>query len=138
MKPLYLSSACITEDDKHVILQPSIRSADASCMAMLLLDMRKEVDFKNLEFIDSAETMAYKVRINYKTGNLKNLSKCFKGPTIVTVFQSSIAGHTFILDAISENNEATIRDPFHGWMITIKSDAFNNLINSGGTFFQID
>lgn len=133
----YNANFSITEVGKHVLLQPSVKSAEATCMAMLLLDLGKKVDLKKLEYSDANELallegLKYQIKRITNEGDLAGLD-----PGILTVYQSSVNAHSFILDALSDKNEAIIRDPFHGWMITIAPSAFRDLLKDGGSFFQL-
>ena len=57
---------------------------------------------------------------------------------MLSINHPTIAGHVVILDEISiEKNEAIIRDPFHGWMVTMDLGALKAWLRPGEDFVQI-
>ena len=49
-----------------------------------------------------------------------------------------IGGHVVVLDSFSmATNTAIIRDPFHGWSITISADSLLRRTSSGQDFIQV-
>jgi hypothetical protein len=135
-----IESVATTKNNKHVILQQALRSCVPTCVGMLLLDAGKTPEFKAIERVDLATASQAEFWIKSsgcepKVTKLQNdvipvLSQCLKqdGPGIIFVEDSVLGGHAIILDCIDlENNTATIRDPFHGWMIDISLETLVKL-----------
>lgn len=64
-----------------------------------------------------------------------------KGPGMLSIYHPKINEHVVILDEISIiKNEAIIRDPFHGWMVTIDLSVLKTWLRPeqpGENFVQI-
>lgn len=127
----------ITESGKHVILQQALKSCVPTCVAMLILDHGETPNYElcrttNLANSDQAVVWLKKAKLESRISKIPEdntkefLSECLKahGPGILGIHHPSISAHVVVLDEISlETNEAVIRDPFHGWMISVKLDA---------------
>lgn len=133
-----LLAIAVTENGKHVILQQSVRSCVPTCVGMLALDHRKTPNYEKMIFTDLAnleEGMQWIKEAglvphvtsihSYQEDKAEVLAKCLKeyGPGILSIKHPVIGGHVIVLDEISKaDNTATIRDSFHGWVLTIKLD----------------
>lgn len=126
----------ITKSGEHVLLQQATRSCVPTCIAMLILDRGGHPNFEAVERIDLANNeqaldwigeAGYKSKMTKlnKDNVAKQLADLIKqnGPGELGINDSKIGAHAIVLDAISlEDKTAQIRDPYHGWKITIKVD----------------
>lgn len=141
-----------TENGKHVILQQAAKSCVPTCVAMIVLDHGKTPDYEaisktNLPKKEQASVWVKKAGLTPVLTELEDpqnttkvLIQCLQenGPGILQISQSKLSGHTIVLDAISETaNTAIIRDPFHGWSLTIRLDALLSWIGNREYFLQV-
>jgi hypothetical protein len=139
----------ITESGKHVILQQTVKSCVPTCMAMLILDHGKTPDYEAISStylakIEQAIEWGKKAGLKcQKTvipteNSIELLSKRLaeNGPGMLEVDHPTLRGHAIILDAI-EDGHAVIRDPFHGWMVTIGVETLKTWLRPGENFLQI-
>lgn len=126
----------VTDSGKHVILQQNCQSCGHACMGMLLLDRNKTPDFSAIKYKTWTNDEAFEA-LAQKQGLKATLTKVVKievlkeklkaqGPGILGINAPAINGHYIILDEIS-GETATIRDPFHGWMITISLETLSKM-----------
>lgn len=144
-------SIAITTAGKHVILQPAVKACVPACIAMLLLDRGKKPNYQEMQETNLANTQRAIEWVNEaklecqiteipQDNAIDLLSKRLaeKGPGKLSIEHPTIGSHAIILDEISrEKGEALIRDPFHGWMLTIKLDALSSWLCPGDDFLQI-
>lgn len=130
----------ITENGKHVLLQQSHRSCVPTAVAMLVLDNGKNPNYDSLVYTDitnweSACKWIQEAglkpcvtdipKANEKRGQFLEDKIKQGGPAWVNISHPKLGGHVVVLDEVSvAKNQATIRDPYHGWMITITLDGF--------------
>lgn len=130
----------ITKDNRHVVLQRGARMGVNACIFMLLLDHKIpiNVDLNVLSYghvkplkkcLTAAGFQVNTMSLNRNQDNLKILVDAVKTHgallfelSVPELFSSSRLLHThcIILDAIDEE-KSIIRDPFHGWSVTIKT-----------------
>lgn len=143
------NALALTKTGRHVILQQATRSCVPTAVAMLVLDNGGRPNFKRIQQICLATTeqaihwlkeAGFKPKLSQI--ELENREQTFvellqeNGPGILGVIPPELGGHVIVLDAISlEKRTATIRDPYHGWMVTITLDALLRM--SPGTLLQI-
>jgi hypothetical protein len=130
----------ITDNGKHVILQQTAKSCVPSCVAMLVLDHGKTPNYEAIKSTylatkDAAIQWVKEAGLNPEvttiTGTPKHrVAQTLKeaiqkhGSGVLTISHPKIGFHDIVLDEISiETNSAIIRDPFHGWCLTIKLDS---------------
>lgn len=141
-----------TQEGKHVILQQGSKTCFPTCVGMLLLDHGKTPNYRAIQQMNLARendamdlielTELEPILTTFNTQNklavLEILMECLErnGPGILTITHPVIKGHAIILDELSkESNRAIIRDPFHGWMLTIKiSTLFSWLVPEDNGF----
>ncbi|MDP1609074.1 MAG: hypothetical protein Q8L98_07160 [Chlamydiales bacterium] len=131
-----------TFDDRHVIFQSGL---EASCAAMLIMDLGKTPDLKALNclllgddlesYIKRSELIPVKTELSTDDvmGKIREIQKLIhkNGPGI---FMISTYHYPFIIDqiVIDRHSEAEgavdIRDPHHGWAITVTLKALKDLI----------
>lgn len=141
-----------TQCGKHVILQQSAGSCAPSCVAMLVLDKGKSPNYEAIRFTSGTWTEHLVKWVNQAgfgceisgiplENKIEFLSKKVSelGSGILSISHPEMGTHAIILDEISaEKNEAVIRDPFHGWMVTMKLDVLTPWIRAGNRFCQIN
>lgn len=121
-----------SEHNKAVIQQQSIRGCTAAAAAMLICDNGKSFDPQKVATINigTTEKICEMIRqaglipiVSQLSSDLSDLGKAIKlhGSAITTVIDRS-CGHSIIVDAIDEHT-ARIRDPNHGWEISVRKDA---------------
>lgn len=125
--------ASYTSHNKAIIQQQATRGCTAAAAAMLILDHGKVVDMnelytRNLGKNDDEENDIKKaglVPIMNKVSDMTTLRQALinHGSAIVTI--DFDGAHVIVVDDISEDlTRVRLRDPYHGWEITVKSSAF--------------
>lgn len=107
---------------KHIIQQPLIGTSEASCLAMLALDNKKALNFRDLSYGLCKLGDTHTITIEKTSALHAAIEK--HGPILAEVQDKTIGKHTFIIDSANKGvlgywANVTIRDPFHGWRITI-------------------
>ncbi|CAM3467818.1 hypothetical protein [Parendozoicomonas haliclonae] len=125
----------------HIFQQPAQRACVDSCAGMLLLD--KGIDVadtiactSSLSKPDSAIALWRQYGFH---GETEDVPRGYSPPEIISFLNEKIishgslllslyfeqgGGHTIILDSFSDDrSSALIRDPYHGWIIRVKSEA---------------
>ena len=134
-----IDAVAVTEQGRHVILQQAVKSCGPSCAAMLILDHGKKPDYDTIKhvslsntdqvakWIEDAGLQSKKTDLSAeKEDKVGALIKCLNkdGPGVLSIYHDEIHGHFIVLDAISiDDHTAMIRDPFHGWALTMKLNA---------------
>ncbi|MDN3506853.1 MAG: hypothetical protein P0S96_06455 [Simkaniaceae bacterium] len=126
----------ITKSGEHVLLQQATRSCVPTCIAMLILDRGGSPNYEAIENTDLAndsqafdwiseagyKPMLTKLNKEKITQHLAALIK-EHGSGKLGIDHPDAGFHAVVLDAISlEDQTAQIRDPYHGWKITITLD----------------
>ena len=136
---------------KHVLLQQAQRSCVPTACAMLLLDHGKIPDYSSVYLTNLAtdkeqqswlekggckvcKTVLKREYRDFEIIELLQFLLKKNGPGILSIDSKTIGGHAIILDKIM-GDQAIIRDPCHGWMISITLSAL--LEYMGGSFIQI-
>jgi hypothetical protein len=134
----------ISENNNTVIQQASFKSCGQTCLCMLLLDHNLQAPLalinegesstiKNLQDLLSqfnVKNNAKKIETTNSDEFLLSLKKeiSLNGPCILSIQglkEGRIGGHFIIVNEIFDDfNKIRIRDPFHGWEITITKAAF--------------
>ena len=146
-------NADLTDNNKIVIQQQAKRGCTAAVAAMLIYDAGKKVDVSNLQSTNLGNTQSIVGTIKRAeltpivtelTGNptpnelltkLKELLLA-NGSAIVST-GNDIGGHVVVVDHISDDlQEVRLRDPYHGWDITVTKDAFLRGF-TGGNIIQL-
>lgn len=139
-----------SEEGKHVILQQAVRSCFPSALTMLALDFKGTplFDIMATTNITSAERKVHYLKqtgLQFVTHSLsgtpaqkvETLEQLLtKGrPGILIIEHPDLGGHSVVLDEVSrQKGTATLRDPYHGWMITMRLPPLMTWI--GGEFLQ--
>lgn len=127
-------------DNRCIIKQPAFQSCVPTCIAMLVIDTRKESKNEIID-IDLIIRGGISKIEHYKNWcknhgfeqiffDFKNREDIIKGvndngPLLADIIHDAIGGHVIIVDTFDgENNTVMIRDPAHGWRITMDTDVF--------------
>jgi hypothetical protein len=126
-----------SENGKAILLQQSIRGSSAASSAMLILDHKK---IPCIRTIKSRDLNNFYVRKHLENSNLRAslslissddpLSKLRQrllksGSGMISVIGPLLTGHSIVIDEIAEDlNTVRLRDPYHGWEITVTKEAF--------------
>lgn len=142
----------ISQNHKYVLQQSTLQNADEACCAMLLLDYQKVVPFhlfaqgigdwsslcKGIKgMLNDAGLSLIERRVAEigKEQFLRSMRELLleKGSAILH-FRSSVRQKIMLCDYIAEDLQSVrIRDPWHGWEITVQADAFIALFLVRGT-----
>jgi hypothetical protein len=126
--------ASYTKNKKTIIQQQATRGCTAATAAMLIMDNRKEPDLlvlrtRNLgddEYqMRDIQNAGLKAVIN-SANDLSELRNLIiqNDSCIVSVF-GKLGGHVIVVDEVSKDlSKIRLRDPYHGWEITVNSEAF--------------
>lgn len=141
----------ISQTGRHVVLQQATRSCFPSAVTMLALDLKAPplfTEMGNTNITTSARKAAY----IQKTGLYSEVHKlegspgqkldtliklvAKRGSGILSLLHPDLGAHSVVLDEVSlEKKRVTLRDPYHGWMVTLKLDPFLRWI--GDEFIQL-
>ncbi|WP_068471301.1 hypothetical protein [Candidatus Protochlamydia phocaeensis] len=116
-------------DGKTMIQQQATRGCVAACAAMLVEDQGRNCDVRSLQETNLADEIRLLAWINKSglkggiatiNGSPAKLRSLIQkhGSISIGISDRDIGSHQIILDDI-DAKKATIRDPFHGWRITI-------------------
>ncbi|MBT3393674.1 MAG: hypothetical protein HN411_01000 [Waddliaceae bacterium] len=133
-----------------LIQQQSIRGSFAAAAAMLIIDNGKTPDYATLkktcaedeEFspLQDASLMPMETRIATSKEGIKDLKELIEknGSALVTIHDSIVGDHTIVVDEISSDlKNVCLRDPNHGWEITVKSRALRKRLKGGDIVIQV-
>ncbi|MEI8300023.1 MAG: cysteine peptidase family C39 domain-containing protein [Chlamydiota bacterium] len=125
--PVYIK---YTRHAKPIIAQQSMRGCTAAAVAMLLKEHGKFMDFKVLRQTNLAPPQRmiqwiqaqHLIPLSTKISSLNEAAALLKthGSIILTI-RGDFGIHTIVLDYLSANN-ARVRDPYHGWEVTVYRD----------------
>lgn len=131
---------------RSIIQQQAIRGCTAATAAMLIVDNGGNFNVSILQGRSLADNgrilqdiqdanLRGKKAIETRVENLKELSEQIKknGPAIVSIDNNG--SHSIVVDEISDNG-VRLRDPYHGWSITVTKEAFEKRF-SGNTIIQV-
>lgn len=118
-----------------IIQQQATRGCTAAVAAMLIQDHGKQPNIdelieRNLGNDDDQERdlrEAGLTPITHTAANLNELQKLLHqyGPAIVSVRDRYLGNHVILVDDVSADlSRIRIRDPYHGWEITISNESF--------------
>lgn len=144
----------ISESGKHILFQQANRSCVPTAIAMLVLDHKGTPCYSDLQSTDlankrQAENFVKKAGFVPLTTPLNTIERPLlaeklasmikqNGPGVLSIKHSSLGAHVVVLDEISTYHQtATLRDPYHGWMVTIKLATLLSWINHYDYFMQL-
>ena len=148
----------ISDNNKVVIQQAAAKSCGGTCVCMLLLDQGYSPPLNHIRghltqqkdrvrLLEQAGATVVNDVIKTKSGTefLNKLKNRIdeNGPAIIRIGgndEGSIGGHVLICDHISDELDSVrIRDPFHGWEITIAADALlKRVVEQSGSLFSTE
>lgn len=133
--------ARFTRHQKAILQQNALHSATATCIDMLCLDKGKAVSFIASEDFSHTHQIARKLESKGLSAKISKIPQAIKmqpalfmetlkhyiflkGSFIIGVESDTIGPHAIIIDEVSECLKyIRLRDPYHGWEITIKRKA---------------
>lgn len=138
--------ASYTKNRKTIIQQQATRGCTAATAAMLIMDNRKKPDLialrtRSLAYdqdqIRDIQNAGLKAVIN-SANNLSELRNLIiQNDSCIVSVSGRLGGHVIVVDEVSKNLcKIRLRDPYHGWEITVNSEAFLKEWH-GGTAIQI-
>ncbi|QZA58602.1 hypothetical protein [Candidatus Rhabdochlamydia porcellionis] len=126
-----------TENGKAIIQQQATRGCTAAVAAMLIKDQKGKFNFYGLSMCNLGDNENIKQAIRaagFKpivTRLALNSLKALKtqllnhGSAIVSIVDPKAGGHSIVVDEVSEDlQQVRLRDPYHGWEITVSAEAF--------------
>lgn len=152
-----LGDKCMADlDDMHkvVIQQQATRGCTAAAAMMLIYDAGKRISISALRttnlgntsliqgFIKKAGLTPKVTVIPYTSTHDSSLLKIIeeliqkRGSAIVSITSEEIGAHVIVIDAIHSDLSVRLRDPYHGWAVTVTGQAFLNTFY-GGEIIQI-
>ena len=126
-----------TVHDVPIIQQQCLRGCTAATAAMMILQNGKMLseyqsqllyrcglrDESQIEADLSYVGLRSRITNAYTLQNLRSLL-LDQGTGIAEISDSDVGGHSIILDEVSEDLQTVrLRDPFHGWEISVNSEA---------------
>lgn len=139
-----------TQNNKAIIQQQATRGCTAATAAMLIKDQGGKPKFCELQGSNLGDDESIKQDIQnagFKlmvTSLISNSLEDFReqlknyGSAIVSLEDPQAGGHSIVVDEVSEDlQQVRLRDPYHGWEITVSAEAFQ-LRWSGGNVIQIE
>lgn len=136
----------IYSDHKVMIQQQGTRGCVAACAAMMMEDRQRhwkmdrlaKTNLANekhlLSWLKQAELDAAIHEIQEGICELESFIK--QHGSISCMISGELGGHAIILDQI-DSNQATIREPFHGWRITISTRLFMTMAGKKMTIVYV-
>lgn len=127
-----------TQNNKAIIQQQATRGCTAATAAMLIKDRGGKPGFATLQCCNlgnrkdirrDIQNAGFRPRVTLLTSNsLKALKKLLEhGSAIVSIWDPQAGGHSIVVDEISEDlKQVRIRDPYHGWEITVSAEVFQS------------
>ena len=128
-----------TKNNKAIIMQEVLTGCTAGASSMLIVDNgklpkaadllnRKAANFKKIALdIQAAGLETLLTPVASLGRSLEKLREQIlkHGPAYVRVKKPNTSGHAILVDEISQDlKKVRIRDPWHGWEIIIKAEAF--------------
>lgn len=139
-----------SENNKAIIQQQATRGCTAATSAMLIADHGKNPDVLELmsrnlgdtsNQVDDIKRAGLKpliIEIDNSENQLNTLRKLIqKNGSAIIGISGELGGHVIVVDDISSDfKTARIREPYHGWEITVTGEALKERFQ-GGTIIQI-
>lgn len=131
----------LTSSGKAIIQQNALLSATAACIEMLCWDHGKSAKFEEPEDFNTTQSLIRKFQSRGLNARVSKIPQAvmlqpdllaetlrhyifLKGSLIIGLDTDEIGPHAIIIDEVSECLKYfRIRDPYHGWEITIKRKA---------------
>ena len=139
----------ITRAGKHIVWQQAVRSCVPAAISMIALDrgklfLAREIsypltsDTARIRYIQKAGFVPIKHDLLGEVVQKARTLECLmrSGPGLLHLNHPSLMSHMVVLDEISLKQERiTIRDPYHGYMITVGLFPFLNWV--GASFIEL-
>lgn len=141
-EPAYID---FTKSQAAVIQQQAVRGCTAAASAMLIVQAGKKCDISRMlgrslastkEICQDIQDAGLKPIVTVLSQDLEQLKKLLtNGPAIISI-GGELGGHVVVVDQV-EDNIVKLRDPYHGWKITVKRDALAKRYG-GGDAIQVE
>lgn len=138
--------ASYTKHGKAIVQQQATRGCTAATAAMLIMDNGGNPDCLALQTrnLGSDEAQLGDIQkaglkgIKNSANNLSELRNLIiQNDSCIVSVSESLGNHVIIVDAVSQDlSQVRLRDPYHGWEITVTREAFLKEWN-GGKAIQI-
>jgi hypothetical protein len=126
-----------TRNNKPIIHQQATRGCTAGVSAMLILDNNKVPNLQTLRFRNLGDNAVMLQDIkNAGLQGVENETKkdlsalrdlIIKNGSCIAYTLGKLGAHVIVVDEVSENlSRIRIREPYHGWEITVSKEAFLN------------
>lgn len=132
--PVYVA---YTKYEKRILQQQAGRGCTAAASAMLILDHGGKIDLQELQArnLGNDEDMMQDIQRAGLTPLMSTLDKENLLPSLRKAIQDhgsaivsiggEVGGHVIVVDDVSEKLDSVrLRDPYHGWEITVTAKAF--------------
>lgn len=145
--------AFYTKNKKAIIQQLATRGCTAATAAMLRMDNGKKPDLVALrntnlgedeDQIRDIQKAGLKAIINSANNLLELRNLIIQNDSCIVSLSGKLGGHVIVVDEVSEDlSKIRLRDPYHGWEITVTSEAFlkewdgGKNIPEGGKVIQV-
>lgn len=137
----------LVANNKYVIQQQATRGCTAAAVAMMLKDHGVEPEWYKLMIsnLGTAKWMLDEIQLNgFNPIHTVGASVIYlktkiqdNGSAIVSISSDKIGGHVIIVDAIYDYY-VLLRDPYHGWQITVPLKVFEKYYDITGSVIQIN
>lgn len=130
--------ARLTWDGEWVIQQQAKKGCTAAATAMLIHDHNKEITLidcsaRNVnDWIEDLKKAGLEPLWHQWEQSPQNRMEILRelvemhGSAIVEIDDKNIKGHVVVVDKVSEEG-VSLRDPYHGWAVTVTLDAFDRV-----------
>lgn len=135
-----------TKHGKAIIHQQATRACTATTAAMLIMDHGKNPNLHHLQMrnlgdddnqVRDINNAGLACVINYADTLSELRQLLIKNDSAIVSVHDKLGRHVIVVDEISsDHSQVRLRDPYHGWEITVKSEAFLKEWN-GGKAIQI-
>lgn len=126
--------ASCTKHGKAIIQQQGTRGCTAATAAMLIMDNGKKPDLRALESrnLGSDDVQIHDIQkagltaiVNSADTLLELRNLIIQNDSCIVSVSGKLGGHVLVVDKVSKDlSKIRLRDPYHGWEITVGSEAF--------------
>ncbi len=125
-----------TSHGKAIIQQQAVRGCTAAVAAMLIIDLKGKCDLHslyatNLGNRESIEREFRKAQFEPQISFIKTMKELEKivsvGSVMIDIVDPTLGNHEIVIDALDQTS-VRLRDPWHGWAISIKRTALEQVL----------
>lgn len=136
-----------TKYGKAIIQQQAVRGCTAAVTAMLLVDHKKDVNAESLRKrnLGDTDTMLQDLQMGGINGYVAWVSSIqdlrqslIQNGSAIVHLGGEIGNHVAVVDEVSEDlSSVRIREPYHGWEITVTAEAFRKRGGGQGEIIHV-